>query len=106
LHRPDSIRAGLGVAGQSLTVAQWQDGRGNVIDSPQAQLAAQAVLVAGQVDPKGMEMRRTAALKRFIKNDREKQPVVMPRDLKLPKCGPGVSVFIPPIRSSMNADVR
>lgn len=92
---PDSIRAGLGVAGQSLTVAQWQDGRGNVIDSPQAQLAAQAVLVAGKVDPKGMEMRRTATLRRLVKNDREKQPVVMPRELKFPKCGPGVSVFIP-----------
>lgn len=92
---PDSIRASSGVAGPSLAVAQWQDGRGNVIDSPQAQLAAQAVRVAGQVDPKGMEMRRTAALKRLVKNEREKQPVVMPRDLKLPKCGPGVSVFIP-----------
>jgi len=106
---PDSIRASLGAAGQSLTVAQWQDGRGNVIDSPQAHLAAQtvkpvvggsavaptaAVRVAGQVDSSRMEMRRTAVLKRLVNNDRGKQPVVMPRDLKVPKCGPGVSVFI------------
>lgn len=65
---PDSIRASLGIAGKSLTVAQWQDGRGNVIDAPQAKPAT---------------------------DNRKEQRAIMPRDLQFPKCGPGVSVFIP-----------
>ncbi len=64
---PDSVRANLGIAGKSLLVAQWQDGRGNVIDAPQ----------------------------RPATDNRKQQPAIMPRDLKFPKCGPGVSVFIP-----------
>jgi hypothetical protein len=100
----DSVRAGLGVAGQSLTVAQWQDGRGNVIDSPQAQHAAQppepAPGVSGPPQAAAarlasMARRRIEVLKRLVKSDRQKQAVIMPRDLKLPPCGPGVSVFIP-----------
>jgi hypothetical protein len=54
------LRAGLGAAGDSLKIPQWQDGKGNAIDPPS-----------------------------------ERQPVVMPRDLKLPACGPGVTVEIP-----------
>lgn len=34
---PDSVRAGLGTAGDSLKIPQWQDGQGNVIDPPQGQ---------------------------------------------------------------------
>ena len=101
---PDSVRAGLGVAGKSLTVAQWQDGRGNVIDSTQAQIIAQtvkttpspsAVAQTAAGDLNRIEVRRSTILTRLATSDRKMQPVIMPRDLKLPKCGPGVSVFIP-----------
>ena len=32
---PDSLRASLGAAGESLRIPQWQDGEGNIIDPPQ-----------------------------------------------------------------------
>jgi hypothetical protein len=60
---PDSMRAGLGVAGDSLTTPQWQDGKGNIIDPPAYQ--------------------------------RERSRIFLPRELKLPNCGPGISVEIP-----------
>lgn len=81
---PDSVRADLGPAGDSLTIPQWQDGQGNVIDAP----------------PWFDGPRSVADLTK--KKDRPKPPeptegqqVILPRDLKLPKCGPGVTVEIP-----------
>lgn len=64
---PSSVRAPLGIAGESLLVPQWQDGKGNVIDPPQARV--------------GYERGRQAE-------------AVLPRRLELPPCGPGVSITI------------
>lgn len=80
---PDSARAGLGVAGNSLKIPQWQDGKGNVIDPPSWNRPSATVLTSKEKDlfvPRAQDQR---------------QPIVMPRDLKLPACGPGVSVRIP-----------
>lgn len=70
---PDSASASLGAAGESLTIPQWQDGQGNVVDAP--------VWRRGQ--------RRSANPDAAY---REAQTVVIARKLKLPRCGPGVSV--------------
>ena len=65
---PDSLKAGLGAASDSLKIPQWQDGQGNIIDPPEDQ-----------------------------------QRVILPYELKLPNCGPGVSVEIP-ANSIVDAD--
>jgi hypothetical protein len=76
---PDSARAGLGVAGDSLKEPQWQDGGGHVIDPPSTVCRACS-------GPAGKDL--------FV-SKRDRSRIVMPRDLKLPKCGPGVTVEIP-----------
>jgi hypothetical protein len=81
---PDSVRAKLGPAGDSLTIPQWQDGEGNIIDPPPWYDGPRSVadLMKKKDRPKPPERP-------------EGQQVVLPRDLKLPPCGPGVSVEIP-----------
>ncbi|MDT7540188.1 MAG: hypothetical protein QOE33_92 [Acidobacteriota bacterium] len=75
---PESVRAGLGAAGESLTKPQWQDGKGQIIDPPER----------GNFLP---------ATKRDVqRRDQEgRQAVVIPRNLKIGRCGPGVEVKIP-----------
>jgi hypothetical protein len=81
---PDSVRAHLGAAGESLTIPQWQDGKGNAVDPPAwwegPRSPAQFGRKAADISPADL---------------RERQPVILPRDLKLPTCGPGVTVEIP-----------
>ncbi|WNG60090.1 carboxypeptidase regulatory-like domain-containing protein [Archangium gephyra] len=67
---PDSERAGLGAAGKSLLVPQWQDGKGNVIDPPLARDESRSIGVRGN-------------------------RVISPRGLQLGECGPGIEVVIP-----------
>jgi hypothetical protein len=79
---PDSSHAGLGAAGNSLTIPQWQDGKGNVTDAP----------------PWWDGPRSVAQMNRRNVSDSEgfrEHPVFLPRQLKLPGCGPGISVEIP-----------
>lgn len=120
---PISRQASLGIAGESLLVPQWQDGKGNVIDTPEAQLITQEIKsrfnpsslkkvsvtetvsvqrtasTRGQLSIKQLELQRTATLKRIVDGQRRTQPdkqeVVLPHKLRLPDCGPGVSVSIP-----------
>lgn len=125
---PDSVRAGLGAAGESLTIPQWQDGKGSVIDPPSWWDGPRS---ATQIGKKKAGNSRTYGRKRqpvtqtygrkyqpVTRNygrkyqpaiqtyGRKRQPVIqaypgkrppviLPRDLKLPKCGPGVTVQIP-----------
>jgi len=81
---PDSTRAGLGAAGESLTIPQWQDGKGNVVDAPAwwdgPRSAAQLGRTTADISPADLG---------------ERTPVILPRDLKPPACGPGVTVEIP-----------
>lgn len=88
---PDSSRAGLGPAGESLKIPQWQDGKGNVVDPPSWWDGPRSV---AQLGKQGRRPRRAS--------QGERQPVILPRDLKLPKCGPGVTVRIP-ANSILNA---
>jgi hypothetical protein len=81
---PESARAGLGAAGQSLTIPQWQDGKGNVTDPPSWWNGPRSVAQLG----------RAGAVRRAA-DQRERQPVILSRDLKLPGCGPGITVEIP-----------
>lgn len=81
---PDSVRAGLGVAGNSLNTAQWQDGKGNIVDPPSKRTDWRTTVGTGKQRGSGISL---------VQDKRE--PVIMPRDLKLGKCGPGVSVQIP-----------
>lgn len=78
---PDAARGGLGAAGQSLTIPQWQDGKGNVTDPPLWWQGPRSVL----------QVTRPAARK---ERPRDAMPVILPRDVKLPPCGPGISVVI------------
>lgn len=65
---PNSRRAGLGPAAESLLEPQWQDGRGNAIDPPE----------------------------KYGDQERKRRSnVIVARDLDLPPCGPGVSVVLP-----------
>jgi hypothetical protein len=78
---PDSVHAGLGVAGNSLTIPQWQDGKGNVMDPP-----------SGWDGPRSMAQLNVSYNR---SSQREHPPAFLPRELKLPGCGPGISVEIP-----------
>jgi hypothetical protein len=81
---PESMRAGLRAAGESLKIPQWQDGKGGVVDPPVwwegPRSVAQIGKKAASVSPVDL---------------RQRQPVILPRDLKLPACGPGITVEIP-----------
>ncbi|MFL6313351.1 MAG: carboxypeptidase-like regulatory domain-containing protein [Terriglobales bacterium] len=79
---PDSLHAGLGAAGNSLTIPQWQDGKGNVTDAP-----------AWWDGPRSVAELKT----RNVSNSQgsREHPVLLPRQLKLPNCGPGITVEIP-----------
>lgn len=81
---PDSLRAGLSAAGESLKIPQWQDGQGNVIDPPPWWEGPRSVADLGK---KNERLKPTPP--------REGQQVILPRDLKLPACGAGVTVEIP-----------
>lgn len=79
---PDSARARFGVAGESLTIPQWQDGNGNVVDAPPWWDGPRSVAQLGK--------------KPAMQPSRPDSPrLVLPRELKLPKCGAGVRVEIP-----------
>ncbi|MDB6062098.1 MAG: hypothetical protein JWM78_2201 [Verrucomicrobiaceae bacterium] len=71
---PDSLRASPGVAGESIYTPQWQDGKGHVIDAP---------------------VESNSALTRADISRVKKMPVVLTRNLKIPRCNPGVSVELP-----------
>jgi hypothetical protein len=79
---PVSLRAGLGVASNSLKIPQWQDGKGNVIDPPS--------WWHGPRSPADLDKKRDSSGQL---NGR--QQVILPEDLRVPKCGPGVTVEIP-----------
>jgi hypothetical protein len=81
---PESARAGLGAAGRSLTIPQWQDGKGNVTDAPPWWSGPRSVAQLGK--------RNIGASPPTLG---ERQPVILSRDLKLPGCGPGITVEIP-----------
>ncbi|HEV2805766.1 MAG TPA: carboxypeptidase-like regulatory domain-containing protein [Chthoniobacterales bacterium] len=85
---PDSVHADLGISRESLTIPQWQDGKGNTIDPPPWWDGPVAV------DQKG-KIQNQKVLNTDANRGSDRQPVVVPRDLKLPRCGPGVSVEIP-----------
>jgi mono/diheme cytochrome c family protein len=76
---PQSSQAGLGVAGDSLLVPQWQDGKGNVIDAPTS------------FD----EIRSLSQLGKKDKRPSKRQPFFPPRGLQVKECGPGIVVDIP-----------
>jgi hypothetical protein len=81
---PDAMRGGAGVAGASINIPEWQDGEGNAIDPPgwwdgPRRVTAGGVLVKSPV----------------VDKTEKKQTVLLPRELKLPPCGRGVSVDIP-----------
>lgn len=86
---PDSARASLGVAGDSLKVPRWQDGNGRAIDPPSTYCRTCS-------GPKGAETE-------LFVTQPGNPPIVMPRDLKIPKCGPGASVHFP-ANSILDAD--
>lgn len=83
---PDSQRGSLGPAGASLNVPQWQDGQGNAVDPPSWWTGPR---------PAGPRSVVKVAARRAYETRDRRQPVVLPRDLKLPKCGPGITVDIP-----------
>ncbi len=84
---PDNLRAQRGPAGDSLNIPQWQDGQGNIIDPPDGWTGPRPT-------PPGVKTPRKTAAKREVGKDQDTR-VVLPSALKLPKCGPGVSVQIP-----------
>jgi hypothetical protein len=86
---PDSTNAGLGAAGDSLTIPQWQDGNGNAVDAPPWWNGPRSVGELG----KQVVLRTHATASASTS---ERQPVILPRALDLPLCGPGVTVEIPP----------
>lgn len=81
---PDAVRAGRGPAGDSLNVPQWQDGKGNAVDPPfwfrgprpAIQLTRQTARAVVQPRPERGEQ------------------VILPGDLKVPGCGPGIRVTL------------
>lgn len=81
---PDSVKAGLGVAGNSLNTPQWQDGKGNIIDPPSKRTDLRTTVGTGR--------QRDSRISQ-VQDKREL--LIMPRDLKVGRCGPGVSVQIP-----------
>lgn len=78
---PSSARARLGVAGDSLKEPEWQDGGGHVIDSPSTTCRFCSAKGDKESD--------------FFVSKPDRSRIVMPRDLKLPPCGPGVKIKIP-----------
>jgi hypothetical protein len=86
---PDSVRAGSGVAGNSLDIPEWQDGKGNAIDAPGWWKGPRSVR-AGQNTPIVAVNNRMDA-----KDQGQPEPVILPRQLKFAPCGRGVSVDIP-----------
>ncbi len=82
---PDSVRANLGAAGKSLMPPQWQDGKGRVIDPPYS---------SGDISSGRPANQRSRS--RLVGRDQLTRPlIIMPRQLKLRRCGPGMSVRIP-----------
>lgn len=81
---PDNLHAGLGAAGDSLTIPQWQDGKGNIMDPP-----------PWWDGPRSMAQLGKQNVSYGKSSQREYPPVFLPRNLKLPGCGPGISVEIP-----------
>jgi hypothetical protein len=81
---PDSTHVSLGPAGASLTIPQWQDGKGNAVDPPLWWEGPRTVsqIGKGNIAVSAAERRR-------------KEAVILPRELRLPKCGPGITVEIP-----------
>ncbi|HYK05402.1 MAG TPA: carboxypeptidase-like regulatory domain-containing protein [Thermoanaerobaculia bacterium] len=81
---PDATRGGLGPAGNSLTVPQWQDEKGTAIDPPSWWSGPRPV-------PIRLARQRLSAAQVPVERG---EPVILPRDLKLPGCGPGISVVL------------
>jgi hypothetical protein len=79
---PDSAHAGLGVAGDSLLVPQWQDGKGNVVDAP---VSFEEIRSLAQLNKKDNRAARTS----------KRQLVFPPRGLQVGECGPGIVIDIP-----------
>lgn len=89
---PDSMRAGLGAARDSLTEPQWQDGRGRAVDPPGR--GADFFGAGGRSCRRNGRVVITTNLMKQT-NQSEGQPVVLARGLKLKPCGPGVSITLP-----------
>jgi len=84
---PTSMRAGLGVAGASLTIPEWQDGSGNATDPPGWWTGPRKV--------RDLKASAVAVERRGRRVEHgEHGTVILPRQLKLPPCGPGVGVEI------------
>jgi len=81
---PASQRAGLGAAGNSLKIPQWQDGKGEVVDPP-----------SWWDGPRSLAQLARDGDRPSPVTQRERKPVILPRDLKLPACGRGMTVEIP-----------
>jgi hypothetical protein len=79
---PDAVRAGRGPAGDSLNVPQWQDGKGNAIDPP-----------SWYRGPRPIQLTKQPSRTTQPRPERG-EPVILPSDLKLPGCGPGISVVL------------
>jgi hypothetical protein len=85
---PGSMRAGLGVAGASLTIPEWQDGSGNATDPPAWWSGPRKVRDLKAAVPVARGGRGGEH------GEHEHGTVILPRQLKLPPCGPGVGVEI------------
>lgn len=111
---PSSMTADLGVAGKSLLTPQWQDGSGNIIDAPVVNTRPiKPVIVKNPraLEPKLSFFERIRAFFRFkpkvepelvlkpvetkVVVDELKASFVMPRNIDLRRCGPGVSIALP-----------
>ncbi|MGH9972147.1 MAG: Ig-like domain-containing protein [Pyrinomonadaceae bacterium] len=78
---PDSIRASLGPAKNSLLNPQWQDGKGRAVDPPSWWNRKGGRIVTAGINDRQFEGKR--------------QPIVIGRNLKIGRCRAGVSVKIP-----------
>lgn len=111
---PSSATASLGVAGNSLLTPQWQDGKGNIIDAPaslksrpKSPVFDKPVIIKPKADfftrfrnffnfKPQVEPERIV-LKPFDNELLTKETnaaFVMPRNIDLRPCGPGVSVTL------------